>query len=126
MNYVVDSSAVLALLWGEPGSERVAEEIPAANMSSVNHAEIVGKLIDRGATETEAEKALSALGFSVVPFDKAASFQAGYLRKYTRQFGLSLGDRACLAVAMILDAPVLTADRAWAELDLGLKIEVTR
>ncbi len=126
MTVVLDSSAVLALLWQEPGSETVAGQSESACISAVNYSEVVAKLVDRGIVENAARKILTGLVTEVVPHDKSQATIAGFLREVTAKYGLSLGDRACLALARHLEAPVLTADRVWGELDLGIEIEVIR
>ena len=126
MTVVLDTSALLALLWGEPGDERVAAVLSGAKMSTVNLAELVAKLVDRGATDGEAIKVVDKLAVETVAFDAAQAIVAGLLRRETRGFGLSVGDRACLALAQREGATALTTDRAWRQPDLGVAIEVIR
>ncbi|MCL4189692.1 MAG: type II toxin-antitoxin system VapC family toxin [Rhodobacteraceae bacterium] len=126
MSVVLDTSAVLAALWGEPGSTRVDEVIGRACISTVNLAEAVAKLIDRGASDADADAVLAALGVAVIPFDRGQAVAAGLLRRATRGRGLSLADRACLALGLAEGLAVVTADRAWAGLDLGVTVEVIR
>lgn len=126
MSVALDTSAVLALLFDEPGRERVDPVVDEALISAVNLAEIVSKLVESGYEDAEAERAIDGLLPLVVPFDIPQAVDAGALRRETRQFGLSLGDRACLALARRELARVLTADRVWADLDLGIEIEVIR
>ncbi|MCW5723899.1 MAG: type II toxin-antitoxin system VapC family toxin [Maricaulaceae bacterium] len=123
---VLDASAILCVLQGEPGADTVAGVLKRAMVSAVNYAEAAGKLCDSGVTDTLAEEMLTGLGLAVMDFDAAQALRAGRLRTETRRFGLSLGDRACLALALREDAPVLTADREWVKLDLGLDIRVLR
>ena len=123
---LLDASAVLARVFREPGAERVAASLPGASVSAVNYAEIVGKLIDLGVPVEAAVAVGHELGLAVVAFDEADAAEAGLLRVSTRAFGLSLGDRACLALARRLRQAVLTADRAWAELDLGIEVVLIR
>jgi len=126
--YVLDASALLALLHREPGEKKVAEIIANAAISTVNLAEVVGKLQDAGIPNEAAQTAVETLGLRVVAFDQAMAFEAGRLRVLTRALGLSLGDRACLATGIVLQLPVLTADREWLKLKskLGLVIEAVR
>lgn len=123
---VLDSSAVLARLWREPGSDRVDEVIDGALISTVNLTEIVQKLVERGADASVARAITEALPIRPRLFDVDAAIATGLLRQATRQAGLGLGDRACLALAKALDLPVVTADRAWAELDLGVEVVLIR
>ncbi|MBC7987368.1 MAG: type II toxin-antitoxin system VapC family toxin [Sphingomonadaceae bacterium] len=123
---ILDSSAVLALLWNEPGEDRVVSHLSESTMSTVNHSEVLARLIDRGPSPKEATKTLEALRIGLIAFDRAQCELAGMLRSTTAHLGLSLGDRACLALAMITGRPVLTADRPWAELDIGVDIRLIR
>ena len=126
MSVALDSSAVLALLFGETGSDAVAQVIDEAVISAVNLAEIVSKLVENGYDNQEIERAIDGFLPSTVPFDAAQAVEAGILRANTRQLGLSLGDRACLALAKRISARVITADRAWAKLDIGVEVDVIR
>ena len=110
---VLDSSAVLALLLAEPGSDRVASVISGACLCAVNAAEVISKLCERGVPAAAAREALDALGLEVVDFDMARAEIAGGLRPATRALGLSLGDRACLALAKQQGVAAMTADAAW-------------
>jgi PIN domain nuclease of toxin-antitoxin system len=126
MTVVLDSSAVLALIFGEPGGDRVAPVVGESVISAVNLSEIIAKLVERGYRDDEAERAVDGFLPSVMPFDAALAIDTGTLRRGTRRQGLSLGDRACLALARREDVRVLTADRAWADLEIGIEIEVIR
>lgn len=110
---VLDASAVLALLLEEPGAEKVLSALPGALLSSVNLAELVGTLCERGMPGDEAMLAIDSLGVEVVAFDSEQARLAGELRPITRSAGLSLGDRACLALARLTNRPAMTADIAW-------------
>jgi len=114
------------LLNAEPGSEGVARALPAAALSAVNLCEVVGKLLDAGLTAQEIRAALAPLALEVHPFERGSAHAAGELRPATRSLGLSLGDRACLALARELRAPVLTTDRRWTRLALGVEIRLAR
>jgi ribonuclease VapC len=124
---VLDASALLALLHQEPGSERMPPELLAiAVVSTVNLAEVQGKLVSSGWRPEEAwEDATSPAG-DVRPFTAEHARIASSLIAETRHLGLSLGDRACLALALELKAPVYTADRSWKSLKLGIRIHVIR
>ncbi|MFN3260718.1 MAG: type II toxin-antitoxin system VapC family toxin [Pikeienuella sp.] len=123
---MLDCSAVLALIFDEPGRERVDAALPEALLSAVNLAEVVSKLIERGVAKADVPPLISPFLAGIVPFDKAMALEAGALRAETRAAGLSLGDRACLALAAAEGVPALTADRAWAQVDIGVEIEVIR
>lgn len=126
MGAVVDSSVVLAVLRNEEGSERAVLALADGHLSSVNAAEVVTRLIDLGYEPDRAVSTLSRTRLSVVPFDEELALLAGRLHTVTRHRGLSLGDRACLALAIREKATALTADRNWAELDLPCKVELIR
>ncbi|HEY9056795.1 MAG TPA: type II toxin-antitoxin system VapC family toxin [Aurantimonas sp.] len=126
MTVVLDSSAVLAYLWSEPDSDRIGEFIREGMISSVNVVEVLSKLIDHGMAGEAANLMFAGLNLSAIAFDADQARLAGDLRSPTRRYGLSLGDRACLALAIREKAQVITADRIWAELDLGIEIEVIR
>jgi PIN domain nuclease of toxin-antitoxin system len=124
---VLDASALLAWLNGEPGTDPVAEALAAgAVISSVNLSEVVAKLADVGGVESEIREALTPLGLDVRTFDRDDAFEAGILRPATRKLGLSLGDRACLALGLRLAQPVMTADRSWANLEIGVEVVLIR
>jgi PIN domain nuclease of toxin-antitoxin system len=123
---VLDASAVLALLQDEPGAAIVEEVLGDAAMSSVNWAEVAGLLSERGLPATELRASVEALGISVLAFDALDGDATGELLRSTRDAGLSLADRACLALARRLDARVLTADRAWVDLGLGVDVRCIR
>ena len=127
-DFVLDASALLCLLNGEPGAERVAQALPRSAVSAVNLSEVASKLSDMGGAQDRIEIALRALHLRIVPFDEVQAMGAGALRPQTKRLGLSLGDRACLALAKQLSATALTADRAWAHLadEVGAQVEVLR
>lgn len=128
MTPVLDASAVMALLYREPGHERVAELLAEAVVSAVNWAEVVQKLVQRGhPAPISAAEGVRSLGVEIVPFSPAEAVRTGLLWPGTRRAGLSLGDRACLAVAHRLPKGVaVTADRVWADLDIDVTIELIR
>ena len=126
MSVVLDSSAVLTVINGEAGAERVEDVLMGGSISAANFSEVLSKLVDKGRDDGDAVAMLDALPLTVLPLDAAQARRAGLLRRQTRKLGLSLGDRACLALAVELGLPVVTADRAWAELDLGIEVAVVR
>jgi len=130
MNHVLDASAVLAWILKEPGSERVRELMEAGNClwSGVNAAEVVAKLADANRPVAALHQVVAHIGAECIPFDAAQATETGLLRPLTRHLGLSLGDRACLALARLRGCTVITADRPWLQLaqPLGLSIECIR
>lgn len=127
MSSVLDASAVLAVILGEPGAARVNQAIADGTfISSVNVTEVVTRQIDRGVSDGDARANVEELEIEVVAFDEELAYRAGLLRSATRSAGLSLGDRACLALAERLGVPALTTDRIWGTLQLGIQIEVIR
>jgi PIN domain nuclease of toxin-antitoxin system len=123
---VLDSSAVLAHLRGEPGADLVQPKLQTGLVCAVNLAEIAGRLSDWGQSSDEVSTVIGLLALTVRPFDESLAFRAGALRSRTRSLGLSLGDRACLAMAEQEGLPVMTADRAWATLDLAVTVQLIR
>lgn len=126
MSAVLDSSVLLIVLHREPGWQSLATALPGSAVSAVNFSEVVAKLVERGARPERARAVMNELRIAVISFDEEQAANAGLLRSATRGRGLSLGDRACLALGMAENARVLTADRAWAGLDVGVEIEVIR
>jgi PIN domain nuclease of toxin-antitoxin system len=123
---VLDASALLALLFAEPGAERVADVIAdSAVVSSVNLSEVATLLIRHG-QEPHVILARVREQVSVEPFSTEDALTAAALSRLTAPKGLSLGDRACLALAERLGARAVTAERAWAQLDLDIEIELIR
>lgn len=123
---VLDASAVLALLLREPGDDRVEAVRRNARLSAANGCEVLTRLIDLGIAPARAGGLLSDLGLDMIDVSQRDAAAAAALRGETRQAGLSLGDRLCLALAARDGATVLTADRAWAKIDVGLQIEQIR
>jgi ribonuclease VapC len=124
---VLDASAILAVIIGEPGQEKLPPQLLADSViSTVNLAEVQGKLESLGWTSKEAWEDATGLLSDAVPFDRQQARTAGELLLQTRTLGLSLGDRACLALAVALNAPVYTADQTWKKLKLSTRIHVIR
>lgn len=124
--YVLDASAVLAAFFDEPGAGLVAERMAGALFSAVNLTEVIAKLVDRGLPADRILDIMAQLDVEVVPLDAAQAAVAGLLRAETRAAGLSLGDRACLALAVSRGGIAVTANRAWADLAIGAEVEVVR
>jgi PIN domain nuclease of toxin-antitoxin system len=123
---VLDASALLAMLNREPGHEGVARVVPEAAVSAVNLSGVVAKLAENGMPGEEIEEALEGLALEIHDFGRDLAFQTGLLHLATRSRGLSLGDRACLALGKQLHLPVLTTDRAWEGLELGVEVRLVR
>lgn len=128
--HVLDTSALLALFWQEPGWERVTEVLESGDhaCSAVNLAELVSKFVDSGIPDSEIPILVAALRLNVHPLETASALETGKMRAATRAFGLSLGDRACLTLAKTLQATAITADRPWLRLppELGIRVECIR
>jgi PIN domain nuclease of toxin-antitoxin system len=128
MNEVVfDASAILALLQQEPGAEKLTAEIRVnAVASTVNLAEVQSKLVKKGVPPERAwVNTLSAIT-AAQPFTGRQASIAGSLITKTEKYGLSLGDRSCLALAIALKAPVYTTEQVWRNLKVGVPIHVIR
>ncbi|MEV6228341.1 type II toxin-antitoxin system VapC family toxin [Saccharopolyspora shandongensis] len=126
MTTVLDTSAILAWLRDETGAETVDPVLGDATMSAVNWSELAQKLTQHGADARRTCDRLRTIGVLVEPFTAEDALCSGELWPHTRSFGLSLGDRACLAVALRLDAPVMTADKAWRDIDVRVPIRLLR
>jgi len=125
---VFDASAALAVVFAEPGSERAERLLDDGDavISSVNQAEVVARLLERGMREAEADAVCDALRLQVLPFTAAQARASGQLRPATRALGLSLGDRCCLALAQEhRGAQLVTADRLWKDLK-GFRVTLIR
>jgi len=125
---VLDASAILALLKGERGANKVAGVIADASVCAINQAEVISHFIHLGAPLDEVRSMLDALPYTVVAADDALAWEAGSLRAVTASAGLSLGDRFCLALAKRFGVSAYTADKAWKEVasEAGAKIVVIR
>jgi ribonuclease VapC len=121
---VLDASAVLAYLQDEIGCEKVHAVLSEGNavMSVVNFAEVVGKLLETGLSESSVKTVMENLDLQIESMDTGQAWETGLLRISTRELGLSLGDRACLALAYVKKLPVITADKQWDKLTTGLKV----
>jgi PIN domain nuclease of toxin-antitoxin system len=130
---ILDASAVLAYFLRENGLEVVEAALDAggSQMTTVNYCEVLGKLVEKGMPADEAEQALNELGITFVDFDIALAQHAALLQRRTRSIGASLGDRACVALAMQFvqskaTATVFTADQSWSRAKWPFKIVVIR
>lgn len=126
--FVLDASALLAMLHEEAGSEVVEIVISNSVMSTVNWSEVVQKTVARGIASEGLRRDVESLGLVLLPFQAEDADFAGTLWAQTKELGLSLGDRACLALAHRLSLPAMTTDRAWKDLprELGIEVELAR
>ena len=124
--YVLDASAVLALLNQEPGMNRVGEVLAESCISAVNYCEVLTKLLETGMPEQTARESLEFLDIETVNFDLDLAHLAAVLRPTTKKLGLSLGDRSCLALALSRSNPAVTADAIWLKLKIDINIELIR
>ena len=115
-NVVLDSSALLALIANEKGADVVTHYLSNAKMSTVNISESIATLINKGATFQEAETIVDSLLHDRISFSDTHSKIAAEIVTETKKYGLSLGDRACLSLAIAEKLPVLTADKIWSNL----------
>jgi ribonuclease VapC len=123
---ILDASAVLAHLFDERGGEGVLEKLRQSVVSAINWAEVAQRSMALGAWTESLCAEFESTGARIVPVEAAHAERAAQLREPTRSSGLSLADRVCFALAESLDAPVLTADRAWADIDVGVEVRLIR
>jgi len=124
MKVILDASALLAFLQDEPGATVVAAELAGGAVSSLNWSEVLQKSLAHGVDVTGLRQDLQALGLVILPFDVDDAEQAA--RLWSPGSGLSLADRACLALGLRHGVPVWTADGAWTQTALGAAVHVIR
>ena len=124
--YVLDASALLALLNNEPGAQRVRDILADSAISAVNLCETAGKLTNAGMSLEDARTSIELINLEVVPFDAESAYKAGALIVEKKKLGLSLADRACLATGQMLGNVVVTAEHLWSILKIGVTVEVIR
>ena len=122
----LDASALLAFLFRERGHERVGVVIETACLSAVNLSEVIGRFVRDGHDARTVLQRLTSTTIEIVPFTTADAALAASLVLQTRALGLSLGDRACLALALARRIPAVTADRTWARMHIGIDIQIVR
>jgi PIN domain nuclease of toxin-antitoxin system len=123
---ILDASALLAYLNQEQGGSHVKPLLPDAFISTVNWCEVVQKLRKNSIDDKLVAKKLLLLGLRFMPFSVEHANKAGELWQVTAPFGLSLGDRACLATGLVENMPIITADKIWQDLPLSLDIQLIR
>jgi PIN domain nuclease of toxin-antitoxin system len=123
---VLDTSAVIALIKNEDGVEAARTAVRGALVSIVNHAEILSRLVRGGMSLDAARMACRRAAYVAAPFTKEEAEECARLVRWTHHLGLSLADRACLALAKLGGHEVLTADRAWTKLQIGVAIRAIR
>jgi len=126
VSVVLDASALLAYLQSEPGGERVREVLAQSVMSTVNWSEVIGKARDDGVDTHGLREDLASLGLAIEPFSAEQAEIAGRIKEHTRAIGLSLGDRACLALGSDRGEAVYTADGTWLRPARGVNGEAIR
>lgn len=119
---VLDSSALLAVLFREAGADKVLPYLHEARMSAVNVSEVTAKMVDRGVPLEKAVEIIARQPLKVMSFDAEQAYVAASLRPATRGLGLSLGDRACLSLAIRTSLPAVTADSNWLRCSIGVKV----
>ena len=123
---ILDTSAVLAVLLEEPGAENVIPHMREAQLSIINYCEVLTKSAEQGGDLAVVERILNSYHLRVRAFRDGHALEVARLRPLTRHLGLGLGDRACLVQGKFSMMPILTADRKWAKLDLGIDIRLIR
>jgi len=123
---VLDASALLALLHKEHGSELVERNLPGAALLTVNYSEVLKKTVEKGGALSSADSFIRQLQLQIITFDELLASDTAALWDKTRKSGLSLADRSCLALGRSMNRTVLTADKRWAELDVGVKVKLIR
>lgn len=124
--HVIDASALLAILNQESGAEQWTDAVVDGVMSAVNLSEVIARLADAAMPEEDIRKVIEPLDLEIAPFDSPQAWTAGLLRSATKAAGVSLGDRACLALGRTMKLPVLTADQAWQSLRVGVQVKLLR
>jgi ribonuclease VapC len=127
IEYILDSTALIALAGLETGAQRVAELLETSAVSAVNLAETANKLLEKGFSEAEVRTSLAKLELKVENWTEDLAYRSAELTRFNKSHGLSLGDRACLTLAKQLHATAVTSDRAWRRLpSLGVSVMIFR
>lgn len=123
---VLDASALIALLWEEPGAEKVEPLLGRASISAINWAEVLQRYRAHDIETAGKRESVEALGVSIESFEPEDAETVAELWRPTRSDGLSLADRACLALARRLEVTAHTADRAWRRVQVGVRVVLIR
>jgi ribonuclease VapC len=123
---IADASAIIALVVGESFTRFEPQRLAGAFISAVNLSEVLARLLEIGMPESEAAAAIARLDLRTIAFDEPQAYATARLRSITRHAGLSLADRACLALGLALGRPVVTADRIWESLAVGVEVILIR
>ncbi len=123
---VLDASALLAVLLQERGADIVEPRVAGAAISTVNYSEVLKKAVEKGGTLEDAASAVRGLQMEIIPFEESNAREAARLYPATRDKGLSFADRACLSLAIELDAPLYTADGRLADVDVPIDVVLIR
>lgn len=124
--YVLDSSALIALVRGEPGSETVRAAVGTSVVCAVNLTETIAKLIRAGGEPRLVERYLRGLQLEIMPWDEELAWESRDLCSLAWTHGISFADRACLTLARHLRLAAITSDAAWKELDAGVRVILFR
>lgn len=126
VEFILDASALLAALLGEPGWEQVKPHLSAATISSLNYSEVLARMFRLTGSLENSKRHIDRHRLMIAGFDAEQATIAASLITSTQPFGLSLADRACLALAISRGGTVLTADRVWAKFELGIDVQLIR
>lgn len=123
---VFDSSTVIAILNKEPGHDMAEKLISQSLISTVNVTEVAKHLSERIDVFAAVQTVLKSLKYQIIAYSNEQAEYAGFLYRTTAKYGLSLGDRACLALAISKNLPVVTTDKIWANIDLPIDVTLLR
>ena len=126
MSSVLDASAVIAIIRNEPGSDTVKAELRGSLISSVNLSEVFYKTWNKGASREVVQWAIKNLPLTSVPFDDEHAAISASIHDATLKKDISFADRACLALALSRELPVITSDRKWQDLEIGVEVRLFR
>jgi ribonuclease VapC len=126
VSVIHDASSLLAVAFREPGADIARAALRDSLISSVNWSEVLQKIVARQGSTAQLRQLFGGLGVSIVPFSAEHAERAAAMYPETKAYGLSLGDRACLALGLETGREIFTADRSWLELTLDIKVRLIR